>query len=46
MNPYWGNLVSVSKGVLEIAVGAVFALTRFTSVSTSIRELVADRNPY
>ena len=44
---YSGNLASLSKGVrvLETAVGAVFALTRFFLVRISIRDLVADRNP-
>ena len=32
--------------VLEIAVGAVFAPARFSLVRISIRDLVADRNPY
>ena len=38
---------SLSKGVkvLETAVGAVFAPTRFSLVRISIRGLVADRNP-
>ena len=37
MNPYQGNLVSLSQGlkVQEIAVGAVFALTRFSLVLLS-----------
>ena len=45
LNPYWFPL---PKGVtfLEIAVGAVFAPTRFSLVRISIRDLVADRNPY
>ena len=43
-SPYQGNLVSLTKGVkvLEIAVGAVFASTRFFLVRISIRDLVAD----
>ena len=32
--------------VLETAVGAVFAPTRFSLVRISMRDLVADRNPY
>ena len=38
---------ALSKGVkvLEIAVGALFAPTRFSLVRVSIRDLVADRNP-
>ena len=43
-SPYQGNLVSLTKGVkvLETAVGAVFASTRFSLVRISIRDLVAD----
>ena len=48
VNPYEGNLVSFTKRVkvLEIAVGAVLATTRFSLVRISIQDLVADRKPY
>ena len=38
----------LTKGVevLETAVGAVFAPIRFFLVSISVRDLVADRNPW
>ena len=38
------NLIPLSKGVkvLETAVGAIFAPTRFSLVRISIRDLVAD----
>ena len=40
---YKGNLILLKRGVkvLEIAVGAVFVLTRFSFVRISIRHLVA-----
>ena len=43
-SPYQANLILLTNGVkvLETAVGAVFAPTRFSLVRISIRDLVAD----